>query len=146
MKNSFLKRFFIIFGFILMFSLWNPLSSIYAEELEEPVDIEVDLPYEYVRMASCTLTISSSGTATVESSVTGNNITTSTSVTVYLEKLVNGSWQGYTSWTHSGGRVQDNTDSTSVAHGAYRVWMSVTATASGYGSESFNVDGNTVGY
>ena len=78
--------------------------------------------------------------------VNGQTGTSSISLTVYLEKLVNGSWQPYTSWSHSGGIDLSNTDTTNVSHGAYRVWMSVTATAPGYGSESFNVDGNTVGY
>lgn len=119
-------------------------EKINADELDEPVIIEIDEPYEYVNGASCTLTISS-GTASVRSVVLGSLGTTSTSVTVYLEKLVNGSWQPYTSWSHDSGRNQDNTDSTNVAHGAYRVWMSVTA-SDGSGSETFNVDGNTMGY
>ena len=45
---------------------------------------------------------------------------------------------------HSGGTVQGNTDSTNVSSGAYRVWMSVTASGTG-GTESFNVNGNTAG-
>lgn len=43
------------------------------------------------------------------------------------------------------GKDQANTDSTTVSHGTYKVWMSVTA-SDGNGSESFDMDGNTVGY
>ena len=39
----------------------------------------------------------------------------------------------------------DTTDSIAVSHGVYRVRMSVSATGLG-GNESFNVNGNTVGY
>ena len=142
MKKSVIK-FLTILTMCLLYM--NPMFYVRAEELDTPIDIGIDLPYEYVRSAGCSISISS-GSASISSSVRGDDRTTSTSVTVYLEKLVNGSWQPYTSWSHSGGRNQDNTDTTTVSHGAYRVWMSVTATAPGYGSESFNVDGNTVGY
>ena len=129
---------------LVMFSVVLPRILVSAEEVETPIEIEPDAPYELVDDAYCTLSISS-GNASVNSVVIGAAGTTSVSVTVYLEKLVNGSWQPYTSWSHSGGRSIDNTDSTSVSHGAYRVWMSVNATATG-GSESFNVNGNTTGY
>jgi len=43
------------------------------------------------------------------------------------------------------GKDQDTTDSTTVSHGTYKVWMSVTA-SDGNGSESFDVDGNTAWY
>ena len=142
------KKMVIILTLSLVVSIMSFLSKgnlvAYADELDEPVEQEDDAPYIYVSDTSCHVSISS-GTATVSSKVYGKSGTTSTSVTVHLEKLVNGSWESYTSWYHSGGMNQENTDSTNVSHGAYRVWMSVTA-SDGNGSESFNVDGNTVGY
>jgi hypothetical protein len=119
-------------------------QSIKAEELDEPVLPVEDMPYEHISRADCGLSISS-GTATVTSNVKGESGTTSISVTVYLEYLVNGSWQTYTSWSHSDGINLTSSDSTSVSHGAYRVRMHVTASGS-YGTESFDVDGNTAGY
>lgn len=125
--------------------LSSNVAVVRAEELDEPVIIETDVPYENVSNACCALSITS-GTASIRSEVYGEYGTTSTSVTVYLEELVNGSWQSYSSWSHSGSRNLDNTDYCyNLSHGAYRVWMSVYATGLG-GSESFNVDGNTVGY
>ena len=133
---------------LLAFSLFifemKPNSITRADELEYPVDDEEEEPYVYVKSSGCDLSISS-GTATVTSEVYGKSGTTSTSITVYLDQLINGTWHRVTSWSHSGGKNQDNTDSTTVSHGTYKVWMSVTA-SDGNGSESFNVDGNTVGY
>ena len=134
-----------LLGCIVMVLLIKPSTWISADELDIPIEIDLDSPYVYAMCASCTLSISSGGTVSVRSLVDGYAGTTSISVTVYLEKLVNGSWQSYTSWSHNGGRSIDNTDSTTVTHGAYRVWMYVTA-GNAYGSESFNVDGNTCGY
>ncbi|MBR5177420.1 MAG: hypothetical protein IKW90_01310 [Lachnospiraceae bacterium] len=133
----------LIIGGLFPVSMLMPETKISAEEIETDVIIDEDEPYALVRSASCCVSISS-GTATVSSSVTGENGVSSTSLTVYLEKFVAGSWQPYMSWSHSGGAVQGNTDSTSVSSGAYRVWMSVTATGTD-GTESFNVDGNTAG-
>ena len=118
-------------------------QSIKAEELDELVLPEDDMPYEHVLRANCGLSISS-GTATVTSNVKGESGTTSISVTVYLENLVNGSWQTYTSWSHSDGIDLTSSDTTVVSHGAYRVKMHVTVSGS-YGTESFDVDGNTAG-
>ena len=112
--------------------------------MDDDIIIEIDNPYLMVDNASCSVSISSR-TAYVYSLVEGDSGTTSTSITVYLEKLVNGSWQLYTSWTHNGGKYQDNTDTATVSYGAYRVWMSVSASGTG-GNESFNVNGNTAGY
>ena len=143
--KDYIRKLFVIMGCIFVFSVMTPCSNINADEIEEPVEIEIDDPYVYVDVANCSLSISS-GTATVKSKVTGKDGTSSTSVTVYLEKYTNGSWQSYSSWTHNGGKNQDNTDTTTVTHGTYRVRMYVVATAQGVGSESFNVDGNTVIY
>lgn len=120
----------------------NVITS--ADELEYPADEEGEDSYVYVSNPRCGLTISS-GTATVTSKVTGKSGTTSTSITVYLDQLINGTWHRVTSWSHSGGKDQNNTDSTTVSHGTYKVWMSVTA-SDGNGSESFDVDGNTATY
>jgi len=128
----------------IIFALLQPMTIISAEELDTPAIGEIELPYETIRKATCALSINS-GTATVSSVVNGKNGTTSINITVYLEKLVGGTWQPYTSWSHSGSTDIDTTDSTTVSHGAYRVWMSVSATGSN-GNDSFTVDGNTVGY
>ncbi|MBR5177822.1 MAG: hypothetical protein IKW90_03345 [Lachnospiraceae bacterium] len=133
---------------LLAFSLFvfemkpNIITS--ADELEYPVEEEGEDSYVYVSNPRCGLSISS-GTATVTSAVTGKSGTTSTSITVYLDQLINGTWHRVTSWSHSGGRDQDNIDSTTVSHGTYKVWMSVTA-SDGNGSESFDMDGNTATY
>ena len=120
----------------------NVITS--ADELEYPVDDEGEEPYVYVSSYRCNLSISS-GRATVTSEVKGKSSTTSTSLTVYLDQLINGTWHRVTSWSHSGGKDQSNSDSTTVSHGTYKVWMSVTA-SDGNGSESFDVDGDTATY
>lgn len=143
MKKLFMTVTTVVLAIVIFISGTNLGIEAYADELDLPVEQEDDDPYVYVRDSSCHVSISS-GIATVTSVVTGKAGTTSTSVTVYLEKFVAGSWQPYTSWSHSSGKDQSNSDSTSVTSGAYRVWMSVTASGTG-GSESFNVDGNTAG-
>lgn len=143
MKKTLIISFVALIAVSLFAISVKPDVFISADELEYPIDDEGEDSYVYVSDCVCKLSISS-GTATVSTEVKGKSGTTSTNVTVYLEKFVAGSWQPYTSWSHSGGKDQNNSDSTSVTSGAYRVWMSVTASGTG-GSESFNVDGNTAG-
>ena len=144
MKKVIIVPVVALWAFSLFIFEMKPNIITRADELEYPVDDEEEEPYVYVKSSGCDLSISS-GTATVTSEVYGKSGTTSTSITVYLDQLINGTWHRVTSWSHSGGKDQDNTDSTTVSHGTYKVWMSVTA-SDGNGSESFNVDGNTVGY
>ena len=127
---------------VMMISVQVP-TAIRAEELDRPEDEIIIESYETVRRAACYLSISS-GTATASAEVNGKNGTSNISITVHLEKLVNGSWQPYCSWNHSGGTDVTSTDSVNVTSGAYRVWMSVTASGTG-GNDSFNVDGNVAG-
>lgn len=139
------KRKNVILSFVLMvmiISVQVP-TAIRAEELDRPEDEIIIESYETVRRATCYLSISS-GTATASAEVNGENGTSNISITVHLEKLVNGSWQPYCSWNHSGGTDVTSTDSVNVTSGAYRVWMSVTASGTG-GNDSFNVDGNVAG-
>ena len=139
------KRKNVILSFVLMvmiISVQVP-TAIRAEELDRPEDEIIIESYETVRRATCYLSISS-GTATASAEVNGENGTFNISITVHLEKLVNGSWQPYCSWNHSGGTDVTSTDSVNVTSGAYRVWMSVTASGTG-GNDSFNVDGNVAG-
>ena len=62
----------------------------------------------------------------------------------YLEKYINGSWQPYTSWSHSDATNVNSSDSISVSSGTYRVWMTVT-TQGFLGCEEFDVNGNVAG-
>ncbi len=145
MKKTVLKKVTLLMSCLFVLSFLQPNLRIVADEIDVPVEIDDDLPYEYVQHASCELSISS-GNASVSSLVTGNSTVTSISVTVYLEKYLNDSWQSYTSWYHTGGAIQDNTDSTSVTHGIYRVHMYVSVATSQGGSESFDFGGNMVMY
>ena len=126
-----------------MFAFILPVE-VKADEIEEPVVIDDDDPYAYVMDADCSLSITS-GNATITSNVYGKSGTTSTSVTVYLESYYNGEWHFYNSWTHNGGKNQENSDTTTVGIGVYRVRMHVTATSGG-NTESFDVNGNTAIY
>lgn len=134
MKRKMRKSVALLVCMIMFFSILESGKGIKAEELR----------YQYVNDATCSISINS-GTATIVSNVYGKNGTTSTSVTVYLESYYNGEWHSYNSWTHNGGKKQENVDTTTVGIGIYRVWMSVTA-ISGGNSESFNVDGNMTWY
>lgn len=134
MKRKMLNSLAVLACLIMVFFMLETANRIKAE----------DLRYQYVIEAECSISITS-GTATVESYINGKSGTTSTSVTVYLESYYNGEWHSYSSWTHTGGRKQENTDTTTVGIGIYRVRMSVTATSGG-NTESFNVDGNMTWY
>jgi len=126
---------------VMTLSLYQPNAPVSAGE--ENDDIEMDLRYDNFFNVNCSVSISS-GNATVRSKVDGKQSVISTSITVYLEYYSNDSWQTYTSWSHNGGQSQDNTDNTNVSHGLYRVRMLVTASLTGGGSDSFEVQGNTV--
>lgn len=146
MKKSFLKRLSqYVICICAIFMIYTNIS-VSGNEIEEPIEIEEDQPYIVVDDAFCNLSISSSGCASISYNVKGKFENTTSSITVYLEKLVSGSWQSYASWNHIGGKKLQGTDTTGVSHGTYRVWMSVYAEAPGFGAESFNVDGNTVVY
>ena len=97
---------FVVFviGAMLTMSLSMSEKKARADEIETDVIIDEEEPYVLVRSASCYVSISS-GTATVSSDISGKNGVYSTSLTVYLEKYVSGSWQPYMSWSHSGGRI-----------------------------------------
>lgn len=127
---------------VMMISVQVPTAT-RAEELDRPEDEIIIESYETIRKAACYLSISS-GTATVSAEVYGKNGTFYIFITVHLEKLVNGSWQPYCSWNHSGGTDVTSSDSISVTSGTYRVWISVSASGTG-GNDSFNVDGNVAG-
>ena len=147
MKKKMVRPIAILLSCLLMLLLLQPCFCINADELDEPVEPEDDFPYVYVDDANCTLYISS-GTAYVTSyfmEQSGAGVSSS-SVTVYLEKYIGDSWQTYTSWYHSGGASQNNSDSTSVSHGIYRVRMSVSVATNNGGRESFDVGGNMVMY
>ena len=134
MKRKVQKSVAVLVCLIMFFSILPSVKRIKADELR----------YQYVSDATCSISITS-GTATVGSNVYGINGTTSTSVTVYLESYYNGEWHSYSSWTHTGGKKQENVDTTNVGIGIYRVWMSVTATSGG-NTEMFDVYGNITVY
>ena len=108
---------------LTLFSIIIPDSTIKADDLEEPVQTEDDLTYEFVDTAWCSLSITS-GSASVTSAVEGNSKATSISITVYLERFNNLNWNDTMSWSHSG-TSQYNIDSTNVISGIYRVRMSM---------------------
>lgn len=143
MKKFLVTIFAVICSLSFAFGCMMPVSVARADELDFPIEEDSEQPYTYVSCASCSLSISS-GNATISYSIDGKSGTTSTSVTVYLEKLVYGTWNGYTSWSHSGGRNLSGSDSISLNSGTYRVRMYVSAIGTD-GSESFEVIGNTAG-
>ena len=132
-----------VVSFLTLFSIIIPESTIKADDLENPVQIEDDSPYEFVDTAWCSLSITS-GSASVTSAIEGNSKVTSISITVYLERFNNLKWNDTMSWSHSG-TSQYNIDSTNVISGIYRVRMSVTATSGG-NTETFDVYGNIALY
>lgn len=132
-----------VVSFLTLFSIIIPESTIKADDLEDPVQIEDDSPYEFVDTTWGSLSITSS-TAIVTSGIEGKSGITSISITVYLERFNNLKWNDAMSWSHSG-TSQYNTDSTNVISGIYRVRMSVTATSGG-NTETFDVYGNIAVY
>lgn len=133
MKRKVQNSVAVLVCLIMFFSILPSMRRIKADELR----------YQYVSDATCSISITS-GTATVVSKVKGRSGTTSISVIVYLESYYDGEWHSYNYWTYSGVN-QNNSDTTTVGAGIYRVRMSVTATSGG-NSESFNVDGNMTWY
>jgi len=133
MKRKMQKSVAVLVCLIMFFSVLPSVRRIKADELR----------YQYVSDATCSISITS-GTATVVSKVKGRSGTTSISVIVYLESYYDGEWHSYNYWTYSGVN-QNNSDTTTVGAGIYRVWMSVSA-ISGGNTETFNVDGNMTWY
>lgn len=133
MKRKMRKYIALLVCMIMIFSVFETGNRIKAD----------DLRYEYVKKAECSISITS-GTATVLSKVNGEIGTNAINITVYVDSYYNGEWHSYNYWTHSGVN-QNNSDTTMVGAGIYRVRMSVTATSGG-NSESFNVDGNMTWY
>ena len=108
MKRKMWKSVVVLVCMIMFFPILESGKEIKAEELR----------YQYVNDAECSISITSV-TATITSNVYGKSGTTSTSVTVYLESYYNGEWHSYNSWTHTGGKNQENTDTTTVGVGIY---------------------------
>lgn len=74
-------------------------TSAFSQELETPVDEEIDLQYEYTVSVSSTLSISSN-VASCKSTVIGmSGVTTKIYITQTLQVLDGNRWRRVTSWS-----------------------------------------------
>lgn len=93
--------------------------------------------YTYISSGGASISINSSGKATVDTNVTGNSEVTSITATINLQQYKNGSWTTIKTWNaSSSSRMLRFTDTYSVSSGYdYRVSSTVTA-YSGKNSET----------
>ncbi|WP_179122350.1 hypothetical protein, partial [Caloramator quimbayensis] len=95
------KRFLSFALSILLILSVLTSTALAAEETSAKQDSEVSIQYVYINQASTSLTISSSGTATVygyvQKTPAGKNIY----LTSTLQRYSNGSWSNVKSWSKS---------------------------------------------
>lgn len=108
---------------VTVLALGSPLAALEQSVPEDAVEtlINPSPMFVYINRISTSLSISSSGVATVTGSLTGyQGVTDEVWIFLYLERLVNGTWQTYDSWSQTfytyRGVLQDTC---SVAHGYY---------------------------
>ena len=71
-------------------------------EIDIPIDGEISVEYAYASNVAVTLTISDSGTAKATSSIQGlPGTATRLSVTMYLQRYSNGTWETVQKWNKS---------------------------------------------
>lgn len=110
-------------------------------------EIIISPMYTYISTGKATLSINSSGKATVETDVTGNSSVTSIKATINLQQYKNGSWATIKTWNESSSsRILSFSNTYSVSSGyEYRVSSTVTA-YSGQNSETVTYISATKSY
>lgn len=119
----------MLLSVLFMTTMLAPGFCLAAEEepFEPPVDID-----EYTLTSTITATLSISGnTATVGGRVSAKNEDTSCSLTVKLQKKINGSWTTVKTWTASGTLSASVKKTYIVTSGSYRTCVTATLKRSG---------------
>jgi len=113
----------------------------------DPDSSSIGIRMTYISSCSANLGISSGGTATVTSSVTGVTGVTSVKIVATLQRYSGGSWSAVQSWTQTAtGRFLSISKTKAVTSGyTYRVVSKVTA-YNGSSSETTTVTSSQVSY
>lgn len=110
-------------------------------------DIGVSPMFTYIIDAETQIFINSSGKATVETYLTGNNQVTSTKAIINLQQYKNGRWTTIKTWNESSSTRILNFSSTYYVNSGYSYRVQSTVTAySGTNSESTTLTSSSQSY
>jgi len=110
-------------------------------------DIGVSPMFTYIIDAETQIFINSSGKATVETYLTGNNQVTSTRAIINLQQYKNGRWTTIKTWNESSSTRILNFSSTYYVNSGYSYRVQSTVTAySGTNSESTTLTSSSQSY
>lgn len=141
------KKKFIFFALsiLLVFSASMP-AALAAEETSAKQESLVSIQYVYINQANTSLTISTSGTATVYGYVQRTPSGKSIQLTSTLQRYSNGSWSNVKSWSKSSTSSSATISETyPVTNGTYRVEIYYYVAGDG-GYESGTIYSKTVTY
>ena len=118
-----------------------------ASSSEVNDDIGVSPMFTYIIDAETQIFINSSGKATVETYLTGNNQVTSTKAIINLQQYKNGRWTTIKTWNESSSTRILNFSSTYYVNSGYSYRVQSTVTAySGTNSESTTLTSSSQSY
>ena len=147
-KQSVKVSLVFILVLVVVFTVFQPIS---AAEIEDNVGDEIVSEYENAFSATVSLSISSSGTASIVLNCTGKAGTTYISSTTYFKSYSNGTWKtvkinGATSASYStSSTALSKTYTVGVGSGTYYAYTTYSVTRNGQ-TETFTVSSNTVSH
>ena len=139
------KKIIIFLLVMLMTGIFTMPSVASSSKVND--DIGVSPMFTYIIDAETQIFINSSGKATVETYLTGNNQVTSTRAIINLQQYKNGRWTTIKTWNESSStRILNFSSTYYVTSGySYRVQSTVTA-YSGTNSESTTLTSSSQSY
>ena len=141
-----MKKKIIIFVLVMLMTGIFTMTSV-ASSTEVNGDIEISPMFTYIINAEAQIFINSSGKATVETYLTGNNKVTSTKAIINLQQYKNGRWTTIKTWDQSSNTRILNFSSTYYVNSGYSYRVQSTVTAySGTNSESTTLTSSSQSY
>ena len=139
------KKIIIFLLVMLMTGIFTMPSVASSSEVND--DIGVSPMFTYIIDAETQIFINSSGKATVETYLTGNNQVTSTKAIINLQQYKNGRWTTIKTWNESSSTRILNFSSTYYVNSGYSYRVQSTVTAySGTNSESTTLTSSSQSY
>ena len=139
------KKIIIFLLVMLMTGIFTMPSVASSSKVND--DIGVSPMFTYIIDAETQIFINSSGKATVETYLTGNNQVTSTRAIINLQQYKNGRWTTIKTWNESSSTRILNFSSTYYVNSGYSYRVQSTVTAySGTNSESTTLTSSSQSY
>ena len=139
------KKIIIFLLVMLMTGIFTMPSVASSSEVND--DIGVSPMFTYIIDTEAQIFINSSGKATVETYLTGNNQVTSTKAIINLQQYKNGRWTTIKTWNESSSTRILNFSSTYYVNSGYSYRVQSTVTAySGTNSESTTLTSSSQSY